>query len=459
MQLTGPVFLLIFLPLSLFPVFLFRRRRALVLALLSVLWYLLAFWRSPLACLHIFLLVALVILLSRLPQKRLAAWCGFGIAVAGWAAARILAEYTDLGYTYPAGLTLVSLAAISLLFDRAAGRVRGATVMESCSYLLFYPALMLGPVLRFSDYLALCDSAEPCLARFSHGIRVYMGGYIKRIAIAAPLLRTLEEIFFYDVMQIPVQMLLLALPIAFFLFYFFLTGSTSMARGVALMYGMELEKDHSALFSSVLPPAFAGSMFFSLDTYLCTYVKDPITKKLSGRTGRVLAALAIFLSAVFFFRLRVSMLLFALPLLAFLLVEACRGRPIREPRSLPARSLWALASLVCLSVFALGLVLPEPMSLFALLRGDASSDAYAFYYIYGTLSGANYLPLTLAASVAFVPLSHLYNVLQERLRGRGALTFRITEAVLLFAGFCFALLYFMPQFPVYADKAFSRLYI
>lgn len=459
MQLTGPVFLLIFLPLSLFPVFLFRRRRALVLTLLSVLWYLLAFWRDPFGCLHIFLFAALTVLLSRLPQKRLAAWSGFGVAVAGWATARILAEYTDIGYTYPAGLTLVSLAAVSLLFDRAAGRARSATVSECCSYLLFYPVLMLGPVLRFSDYLALCDSAEPGLARFSHGIRVYMGGYIKRIAIAAPLLRTLEEIFTYDVAQIPTQMILLALLVAFFLFYFFLTGTTSMARGVALMYGMEVEKDHRALFSSVLPVAFAESMSFSLGTYLRTYVKDPITKKLPGRAGRILAALAVFLPTVLFFRLRASMLLLALPFLVFLLAEACRSHPLREPRHPLVRILWALVSSVCLAVFALGLILPEPMRLFALFRGDASGDAYAFYYIYGTLSGANYLPITLAISAAFVPFSHLYEVLQKKLSGRRALAFRITEAVLLFAGFGFTILYFMPQFPVYADKAFSRLYI
>lgn len=459
MQLTGPVFLLIFLPLSLLPVFLFRRHRAAVLTLLSVLWYVLAYYQNPLGILHIFLLAALTVLLSRLPQKKRAAWIGIGVAAAGWVTARLLAEYTDIGYVYPAGLTLVSLGAVSLLVDRAAGRARNATVFESCSYLLFYPVLMLGPILRFSDYLRLCDTAEPGLARFSHGIRVYISGYIRRIAVAAPLLRTLEEIFAYDIAQIPVLMILLALLVAFFLFYFFLTGTTSMARGVALMYGMDLPRDHRPLFSSVLPTDLPESMFLSLGGFLDTYIRDPIAKKLPGRAGRMSAALAVFLFSVFFFRFRLSMLLLALPFLLFLLWKACREKPLAAPPNPALRAGSALLSSLFCAVFALGLILPEPIRLFELFRGASSGGSYEFYYIYGTLSGAHYLPIMLVASGAFLPFSHLHDFLQNRLTGRALLAFRIVEAALLFTGFCFTFLYFMPQFPVYAGRTFSKLYI
>lgn len=459
MQLTGPVFLLIFLPLSLPPALFFRRRRAVVLTLLSALWYVLAGLQNPLGILHIFLLAAAGVLLSRLPCRKRAAAIGIGVAVAGWLAARILAEYTNIGYMYPAGLTLVSLGVISLLADRAADRVRDAGVFECCSYLLFYPVLMLGPVLRFSDYLDLCDTAEPGLARLSQGIRVYIGGYIKRLAIAAPLLRALDEIFTYDVAQIPASMILLALLIAFFLAYFFLTGTTSIARGVALMYGMNLPCDDRPLFSSVLPTELPKNMFLSLDGYFDTYVRKPILRKLPGRAGRMLAALAVFLLSVFFFRLRPSMLLLALPFLLFALWQSYGKQPHPAPHNLFFRAATAFLSSLFCAVFVLGLILPEPMSLFDLFRAGVSGGSYEFYYIYGTLSGAHYLPITILASALFVPIYALCNFLQTRLTGKALLGIRITESVLLFAGFGFTLLYFMPQFPVYANRALAKLYI
>lgn len=458
MQLTGPVFLLIFLPLSVLAAVPFKRQRAPVLALLSILWYALANFENPWGILHIFTLTLAVLLLARLPHRRAGTAIGISLAVGSLVAARCLAEYASFTYPYPAGLTLVTISTVSYLCDRDAARA--ATVPETIAYLLFYPALTMGPVIRFSEFLPILDARADSVERFSRGIHLYAIGFIKRIGCAAILLRTVENIFSHATQGIPYQMLLLILPVAYFLLYFTVTGNTSMARGVALMYGLELPRDHLPLFEAFQPDEMPRGMFCSLGRFLDTYVGAPIGRLLPGRAGRMLAGAVTFALGVFFFRLRPSLLLLASPILLYRLWRVFPETPRQAPRRLPGKILLGFFSFLLCAVFVTGMILPEPFRLYELFRGANPENAsYRFYYIYGTVSWTNYLIIGAVAVLAFVPLSHLYSVLQRKVSGKGRLALQITESVVLFAAFFVTMVYFLPQFPEYAEKAFTKIYI
>lgn len=458
MQLTGPVFLLIFLPLSVLAAVPAKRHRALVLALLSVLWYAIANFRNPLGIVTVFALVLLVLLCARIPCRRAGAAIGIGIAVLVLLAARCLAEFTSGGYVYPAGLTLVVLGTVSFLCDRETAR--RASVPETISYLLFFPTITLGPVLRFPEYLTALDTRADSLERFSRGLHLYVLGFVKRVGCAAILLRTLENIFVNGTRGIPHQMMLLILPVAYFLLYFTVTGTTDMARGVSLLLGLDLPADHLPLFEALLPDEMPRGMFLSLGRFLDTYIGAPICRRIPGRAGRLLAGTATFVLGVFFFRLRPSLLLIAAPILFFRLWRVFPETPRTAPRRLVFRIPVGLVSFLCCAVFVTGMILPEPIRFIDLFRvADVGNASYRFYYIYGTVSWTNYLIIGAAAVLAFVPLSHLYTLLQRRASGKGRLAMQIGESVVLFAAFFVTMIYFLPQFPELAEKAFSRIYI
>lgn len=458
MQLTGPVYLLVFLPLSVLAALPFKRQRALVLALLSILWYGLANFENPFGIIHIFTLTLAVLLLARLPHRHVGTVIGITLTLGSLIAARCVAEYTTLAYTYPQGLTLLTISTVSYLCDR--GEARAATVPETVAYLLFYPALTMGPVIRFSEFLPVLDAREDSLERFSRGIHLYAMGFIKRIGCAAILLRTLENIFSHATQGIPHQMMLLILPVAYFLLYFTVTGNTSMARGVALMYGLELPRDHLPLFEAIQPDKMPRGMFCSLGRFLDTYVGAPIGRILPGRAGRLTAGAATFALGVFFFRLRPSLLLLACPILLYRLWRVFPETPRKAPRRLPGKILLGFFSFLLCAVFVTGMILPEPIRFYELFRVPNVEDAsYRFYYIYGTVSWTTYLIVGAAAVLAFVPLSHLYSILRRRVSGKGRLAMQIVESVTLFAAFFVTIVYFLPQFPEYAEKAFTRIYI
>ena len=306
----------------------------------------------------------------------------------------------------------------------------------------------------------MLDAREDSLERFSRGIHLYAMGFIKRIGCAAILLRTLENIFSHATQGIPHQMMLLILPVAYFLLYFTVTGNTSMARGVALMYGLELPRDHLPLFEAIQPDKMPRGMFCSLGRFLDTYVGAPIGRILPGRAGRLTAGAATFALGVFFFRLRPSLLLLACPILLYRLWRVFPETPRKAPRRLPGKILLGFFSFLLCAVFVTGMILPEPIRFYELFRvPNVKNASYRFYYIYGTVSWTTYLIVGAAAVLAFVPLSHLYSILRRRVSGKGRLAMQIVESVTLFAAFFVTIVYFLPQFPEYAEKAFTRIYI
>lgn len=458
MQLTGPAFFLIFLPLSVPAAVPFKRRRADMLALLSMLWYVLANLQNPIGIAHVFGLVLVVLLCACIPCRRAGTVIGVVLALASLTAARIFAEYASFSYVYPAGLTMVTLGAVSYLADRRTAR--HATVPEAVSYLLFFPTLTLGPILRFPEYLAALDARADSLERFSRGIHLYAFGFVERVGCAAILLRTLESIFSFGEESIPHQMVLLILPMAYFLLYFTIAGTSSMARGVSLMFGLELPNDHLPLFSAVFPDEMPRGMFLSLGRYFEAYVGDPIRRHVPGRAGRMLAGAATFVLGVFFFRLRPSLLLVALPILLFRLFRVYPESPRAFPRRLPARILWGVVSSLLCAAFAAGMILPEPLRFFSLFRTPgAGNSSFRFYYIYGSVSWTNYLLAGAAAILALLPLSRVSASAARRITGKKRIALQAAGSVLLFAAFFVTVVYFMPQFPALAERAFSHIYI
>lgn len=460
MQLTGPIFLLLFLPLSLLPVLWIRRYRAVVLSALGALWYLLVNYRNIFGILLIFSLVFLVALLCRFSQKKIVPVLTIFVSSGLLVALRLLAEYAKLGAIYPMGLTIVTMGIVSLMLDLRRGRVETPDVFEVVAYLLFFPVLTMGPILGFASFQKLCKNAEVTPARMSYGIHVYLDGYVRRLVFAAPLLRSLEEIFSHDPARVPFLMLLFAMLLAFFLLYFFLTGTTAMARGIANMYGLYVTADYDPLLTNVYPNDMPMGMLNSLRDFLRDYIETPLRTRIGGRGGRTIAATVGVVLFVLFFRLRADALLLALPMILFTALQAFFGRPTRPPRNIFARIGATLLSVLSCSIMALSFVLPEPMRFFEYLVGNFDMrDSYNFYYIYGALSGAHYLPYLIVIAAVFILLSHLIRFWQPRRTERFDFHLHVFETVLLFIAFAFTFRYFMPQFPSYATTAITRLYI
>lgn len=463
MQLASPLFMFVFLPLSLLPLLLSQpRHRKGVVAALSLVWLLFVNRNAPAALLPIALLVAVTCLLSALPDRapraRLA--CGVVLPLGVLLAARLLTEYAPFAYRYPTGLTMVALAAVSIAIDRYRGDApEREGPLAVIAYLLFFPTLLVGPILRYKQFLYATEHAVP-LSRetVSLGACLFMRGYVKRIALAAVLMRAFSSLYSFGEAALPPLVLLLLLLMAYALLYTFVTGTTDMARGVMALYGIKPPRAQSGAVSLLLPHRVLACMLLPFDRYIEDYLARPLRSRVRGTWGRLLAATLCVCVTVLLYRTRPEALLLALPLFLSAWLSTKLSRWHRFPRRIPARILLSVFSTLSLSILSLGFLLGDPLDVVHLIARSFDGGAtYSFYYLFGAIADARYLAPALSV-LALSPALHYSSVLTRRMPRSLDLALRAVSASLLILAFIGTVFYFMPQFPTYTAPVYGTTF-
>lgn len=463
MQLASPLFAFLFLPLSLLflPLCPAKHRKGGMLAI-SLCFFLLTNWQNPWAFAQIGFIVLLLCLLSCLrgekhPRVRLA--LGILLPLTLLISARVLAEVIPARYTYPVGLGLVCLGGISLSIDRYRGDApERDTPVAVASYLLLFPTLLMGPILRYKQYLHITEGQAPGFPAFSRGALLYMIGYIKRIALTTILLSTLQSVLSVAERSTPPLILLpFALFLAFFTLYFAVSGTTDMARGLFCIYGLSPTRGQGHFFSAVTPHRMLGGLILSLDRFLEDYLAAPL-RRLPTRTGKCLAALAVTVCTLLFYRTHPAVLLTGAPLLLSALLTATHGRYARRPRAPWLRAPLCVLSALALSFFALSVMLEDPTDIFLLLPSRAGgNDRLSLYRLMVALSHRHYLLLFSLAALIVMPLSRYGSKLLAHLPKRLQSALTLLAVLALFAAFFLTILYLLPQFPQYVELTYRKL--
>jgi hypothetical protein len=349
------------------------------------------------------------------------------------------------------GLLLVTLGCVSYTVDVARGdTVQPRNPLELVGYLLFFPTLLIGPVIPSKQYFEKTDSLCFDPAGFSRGVRLYMMGYVKRLAIAAVLMRALGQILqFTNYAACSILILLALLALSFFLFYFFICGTADMASGVCAMYGIQAPTAYRDPLSANTPDRFLLSCMLWLRNYLIDYLICPLQRITRGKLGRRTSSLLIVCLTVLALRTRVELLLFAAPILLTCMLWGTKpvNRMLRcRP---PLCYLLRTVSVLLVSVFTLAMCLQRPLDVVDLIVQTFAGDhSYLPYHVFSITQDEVYL---LFASIVLL-LLFLYSRIRKRMlaKRRGQLPTALlwTETVLLFVAFILSLTYFLPQFPL-----------
>ena len=454
-QLTSPLFLFLFLPLALALFMLTPKRwRRGALTAISLAWLVLANYGNPWDLLHIALTVALAATLSRYVTKaRVLAPIGAACLVLSLITSRLLAALCSF-YSYPTGLLFITLSGISLLFDKQRGDTRQRdSLADVLCYLLFFPTATLGPAVRYKHFLPLLRKISPTPTRFCDGIRLYMLGFIKRIAVAAVFYRALDTVL-NEAAEMPFIALPTALLLAFLLFYFFVSGCADMARGIAAMLGMRLPRDRANLLRATSPHAMLYTLFFSVHRYLEDYLVQPILCHKDNKRTRAATAVLSLLTFLMLLAPAPAAWLVSLPLLGTVLFSCLCGTAPQKRH--PAwHTLLFLLSALCTSFPALVVAAGDPRRVLSLLRAifdGAAAHSYTFYFVVPDLQ---YILIVITVFALLTLLTQLYHRYSAFLAERTCFAVSILSTALLFIGFLLSLLYMMPQFSQYALSPFG----
>ena len=207
-----------------------------------------------------------------------------------------------LGWALPLGISFFTFHHIMYLADLRAGRAPPIGLVKYALYIAFFPQVLAGPLVRWSEILHQFDerpSARPDAAeRFGRGLMLLAVGLAKKVFLGDPLAAYVNPVF-----QAAAQGKAIALGEAWqaalgftFQIYFDFSGYTDMALGIALMFGLVLPQNFDVPYRATSLQDFWRRWHMTLSRFLRDYLYIPLGGNRHGlprQVGALFATMAL----------------------------------------------------------------------------------------------------------------------------------------------------------------------
>ncbi len=207
-----------------------------------------------------------------------------------------LARPADLTWL---GLSYVTFRLIHLLRDRQAGKLPALSLRENLTYVVFFPALVAGPIDRAERHLkddrALPDMRGLDPARITEGVSRIFIGIFKKFVIADSLaLLALDGTNALQATSAGGTWLLLY-GYAFRLLLDF-SGYSDVAIGIGILFGIHLPENFNRPYLKQSIAAFWQSWHITLSNWVRFYVFSPLSRALMKRDPKPSALTIVFIA-------------------------------------------------------------------------------------------------------------------------------------------------------------------
>jgi len=177
----------------------------------------------------------------------------------------------------PIGISFFTFEIICYLTDVYKGTIKAPrSPKKLLLYVSFFPHLVAGPIIRYSDIEHQIDNPRVTMAGFSEGITRFMIGLGKKVIIANLLGESVEQILnpssgSASMLGIWFGVCLFALQI-----YFDFSGYSDMAIGLGKMFGFNLRENFNYPYMSKSAGEFWRRWNMSLGGFFRDYVYIPL---------------------------------------------------------------------------------------------------------------------------------------------------------------------------------------
>lgn len=182
-----------------------------------------------------------------------------------------------LNIVLPIGISFYTFQAVSYVIDVYKGEVQvQKNPLKLALYISFFPQLIAGPIVRYSDVADAIDHRRESLDDYYHGFCRFIMGLGKKVLIADILATPVNEIF-----ALPAENLTCAFAwTAVFLYtleiYFDFSGYSDMAIGMARMFGFHFKENFLLPYTAQNVTVFWRKWHISLSSFLRDYIYIPL---------------------------------------------------------------------------------------------------------------------------------------------------------------------------------------
>jgi len=193
-------------------------------------------------------------------------------------------SWPALNLVVPIGISFYTFKALSYTIDVYRRKMEADySLLETALYIIFFPQLLSGPIMRAPDLIAEFRKAtRPDLDRFTQGALIIAGGLVKKVVIADTIARYVNEVF-----AAPGEFsgaTLLAASYGFTLqIYLDFSGYTDIANGTCRLLGINPMENFNKPYLSRSFQEFWRRWHISLSSWLRDYLYISLGGNRKGR--------------------------------------------------------------------------------------------------------------------------------------------------------------------------------
>jgi alginate O-acetyltransferase complex protein AlgI len=200
----------------------------------------------------------------------------------------------------PLGISFYSFELISYLLDTRQGRIGNTGFMDLALFVMFWPHLIAGPIVRFRELVGQLRFARPFDVRmFYAGVERLLVGLVQKNMLANSLGGWVDDGFLPRVAALNSSIDNWALAVAFGLqIYFDFAAYSNMAIGAARMLGIVLPENFRYPYLAPTPPQFWARWHMTLSRWVRDYLFFPLNAGLRHSRLKLYASLLLVMGVV-----------------------------------------------------------------------------------------------------------------------------------------------------------------
>lgn len=197
----------------------------------------------------------------------------------------------------PLGISFFTFHKISYKVDVYRNVVRASrSPVDLAMYILLFPQLIAGPIIRYHDIAHQIRQRIVTHSDFADGIRRFIVGFGKKMIIANTAARTADQIFLMPAHELSFGVAWLGILCYTIQIYFDFSGYSDMAIGLARMFGFRFPENFNYPYISGSITEFWKRWHISLSNWFRDYLYIPL-----GGNRVAPRRLYVNLATVFFF--------------------------------------------------------------------------------------------------------------------------------------------------------------
>jgi len=279
-------------------------------------------------------------------------WLAFGIA--GNLAALVIFKYANFAVAnvnaiapifalepialdaipLPLGISFFTFHAISYIVDVYKDNARAQSRIPTFGlYILLFPQLIAGPIIRFRDIATQLGEHPGRLADFAYGARRFTLGLGKKVLVANTLGATADRVFALPATDLTTPLAWLGIVCYTLQIYFDFSGYSDMAIGLMRMFGFRILENFNYPYVSRSVREFWRRWHISLSNWFRDYLYVPLGGNRLGRRRGYVNLVIVFLLCGLWHGASWPFVLWGAWHGVFLVLERTRGgRVLDDPR-------------------------------------------------------------------------------------------------------------------------------